>query len=208
MTLNEIRKGYTCNNIILLVSSAFLSSSMGLTLMSCSATGDEGGPAISSLSAPTDTTTDATSDSTSNSSEAQQADQEDGEIAPSPDATAGVSSASISDSDDTMSLPLPSYEDAMSTTPQVETGATVSTQVTWNPSSDTDTAGYYVYYGKQPSGELGSCSYDQSQPVEAPPATITGLDPNTPYYFAISAFNEAESPCSIEIMIVTPPANS
>lgn len=182
---------------------AFLSSSLGLTLVSCSATGD-GGSAISNLSAPTD----ATSTPTANSSEAQQADQEDGGASPSPDATEGASSASISDSDDTESLPLPSYEDAMITTPQLETGVTVSAQVTWNPSSDTNTEGYYVYYGKQPSGELGSCSYEQSQSVEAPPATISGLDPNTPYYFAISAFNDAESPCSIEIMIVTPPANS
>ena len=30
--------------------------------------------------------------------------------------------------------------------------------------------------------------YETSQSVEAPPAIIAGFEPNTPYFFAISAF--------------------
>jgi hypothetical protein len=54
------------------------------------------------------------------------------------------------------------------------------------------------------------CSDGESQTVQAPSATITGLEPNTPYFFAIRAFNEneSESLCSNEITAVTPPAQS
>ncbi|MDF0651051.1 MAG: fibronectin type III domain-containing protein [Nitrospira sp.] len=56
--------------------------------------------------------------------------------------------------------------------------------------------------------EPSSCSSGESQAVEAPAATITGLEPNTRYAFAIRAFNESESLCSNEITAVTPPAES
>jgi hypothetical protein len=84
----------------------------------------------------------------------------------------------------------------------------VTARLTWDASSDPNVTGYYIYYGKQSSGEPGSCSYEESQAVETPPATITGLDPNTPYFFAISAHSESESPCSNEVLMVTPPAQS
>jgi hypothetical protein len=96
-------------------------------------------------------------------------------------------------------------------------------------------AGYSVYYRKQPlsepsseepaseepaseepaseepgSEEPSSCSSGESQAVAAPAATITGLEPNTRYLFAIRAFNgnESESLCSNEIAAVTPSAQS
>lgn len=88
----------------------------------------------------------------------------------------------------------------------------VTAKLTWDVSTDPHVAGYHVYYGKQSSGEYGSCSYEEGQTVEAPPAEINGLEPNTPYFFAISAYGgedgELESPCSNEVLIVTPPAQS
>jgi hypothetical protein len=138
------------------------------------------------------------------SSETQQVRQEDSSSV-SPDPTAELTSALSPDFSEEPTE-APSEDDATIAMPLPETG--VAVQVNWNPSPGTNTTGYYIYYGKQPSGELGSCSYGESQAVEAPPATIAGLEPNTPYYFAISAFNEAESPCSIEFMLITPSATS
>jgi hypothetical protein len=89
-------------------------------------------------------------------------------------------------------------------------------------------AGYNVYYRKQPlpepssedsSSEVpvseedgleepSSCSSGESQAVAAPAATITGLEPNTKYLFAIRAFNDSESLCSNEITAETPAAES
>ena|SRR5215472_15674897 len=37
-------------------------------------------------------------------------------------------------------------------------------------------------------------------------ATITGLAPNTTYYFAVSAYNGMSGPCSNEVSTVTPPS--
>ncbi|MBI5672474.1 MAG: fibronectin type III domain-containing protein [Nitrospirae bacterium] len=83
-------------------------------------------------------------------------------------------------------------------------------RLTWAVNPDPTVTGYRVYYGKESSGEPGSCSYEASQSVEAPPAIITGLEPNTPYFFAISAFggedSEAESPCSNEVLMISSPA--
>ena len=109
---------------------------------------------------------------------------------------------------------------------QTPTGVTA--HLTWDPPPDFEVAGYYIYYGKRSpeephseesssqetsseesnSEELTSCSRGERQAVEAPPATITGLEPNTQYLFAISAFNESESLCSNEITAVTPSAQS
>ncbi|MEK9140215.1 MAG: fibronectin type III domain-containing protein [Nitrospirota bacterium] len=96
----------------------------------------------------------------------------------------------------------------MMSVPFTPTEATA--RLTWATHPDPTVAGYRVYYGKESSGEPGSCSYETSQSVEAPPAIITGLEPNTPYFFAISAFGgeegEAESPCSNEVLVISSPA--
>lgn len=158
---------------------------------------------VSSLSTPTDATEGQTSELSADSVQAEPTAQEDS-IASSPTAEPiDIPPALVLASAEEDLPDPPSEEDPMIT--MTSTATDVTARLTWDPSSDTNTAGYYVYYGKQPSGELGSCAYEQSQAVETPPATISGLEPNTPYYFAISAFNEAESPCSIEVMMVTPP---
>jgi Fibronectin type III domain len=157
-----------------------------------------GGPTISSLSTPTD-------------------------------ATAGLDSAQAPQSEATDS----DGEDPTITMTPTPTGVTA--HVTWDPPPDIKVTGYQIYYEKRSSENQGSeksieeeldwsegsdrpeestpdkpslCSYGESQAVEAPSATIAGLEPNTPYAFAIRAFNESENLCSNEIPAVTPPAQS
>ena len=167
-----------------------------MPLAGCTGEG-AGGPAVSSLSTPTDATEGLDSDQASNSD--------------------------VADSD--------GEEDPIITMTPTPTGAIA--HVTWDPPRDTNVAGYKIYYRKLPSEEQRSeessseessseessseessseepsaCSYEERQTVEAPPATITGLEPNTQYLFAISAFNGSESLCSNEIMAVTPSAQS
>jgi hypothetical protein len=165
-----------------------------ISLAGCTGEG-AGGPIISSLSAPTDATTGSDLDQDAHS---EDVNHDDGD------------------------------EDPIITMVSAATGVTA--HVTWDRPSDIDVAGYSVYYGKHseetPSSEESSsenssaeesgseepdsCSRGESQAVESPSATITGLEPNTPYFFAIRAFNESESEsrCSNEIIAVTPPAQS
>jgi hypothetical protein len=169
-----------------------------MPLAGCSGEG-AGGPVISSLSTPTDTTAGLDSDLASDSEIEDSAGEEDPVI-------------------------------TMTSTP---TGVTAN--LTWDPPPNVKITGYQIYYEKHSSENQGSeesteedldgsegsarpedstsdkaslCSYGESQTVEAPSATIVGLDPGTPYVFAIRAFNESESLCSNEIQTVTPPAQS
>ena len=167
-----------------------------MALAGCTGEG-AGGPVISSLSTPTDAPTELESDQASDSDEADH-DHDGG------------------------------GEDPIITMTATPTGVTA--HVTWTRPSDIDVADYAIYYGKHseetassdesPSEDAGaaeveteepnSCSRGESQTVESPSATITGLEPDTSYFFAIRAFNESESEslCSNEIMVVTPPAQS
>ena len=116
-------------------------------------------------------------------------------------------------------------EDPTITMTATSTG--VSAHVSWVHPPDMNVAGYNVYYRKQPaepgseesasaelasedssSDEASSCSSGEYQAVEAPAVTITGLEPDTRYAFAIRAFNESESLCSNEIVMLTPSAQS
>ncbi len=169
-----------------------------MPLASCSGEG-AGGPAISSLSKPTN-------------------------------ATARLDSGSATDSDIEDSA---GEEDPVITMTSTPTGVTAD--LVWDPPPDIKITGYQIYYAKRSPENQGSeefaeeyldgseesdrpeepvsdkpslCSYGESQTVEAPSATIVGLEPNTPYVFAIRAFNELESLCSNEIPAVTPPAQS
>lgn len=84
--------------------------------------------------------------------------------------------------------------------------ATTSVSLAWNPVPDSSVYAYFVHYGKQTTGQAGSCNYTYSTFVGSPSATITGLDPNTQYYFSVSAYNGLESTCSNEVSTVTPSA--
>jgi hypothetical protein len=85
-------------------------------------------------------------------------------------------------------------------------GATAS--LAWNPVSDPSVTAYFVHYGQQSPNQSGSCVYESSISVDSPSATITNLDPNTLYYFTVSAYNGLESACSNEVSTVTPPASA
>ena len=73
----------------------------------------------------------------------------------------------------------------------------------WRPVHDPSVIGYFVYYSRRSSGQPGSCTYDSSMYVNSPSATVPNLDPHTTYYFAVSAYNGLESPCSEEISTIT-----
>ena len=83
------------------------------------------------------------------------------------------------------------------------TAATASLE--WLPVEDPSVIAYFVHYGRQSPGQPGSCTYESSMYVDSPSATITNLDPNTLYYFSVSAYNGLESPCSDEVSTVTSP---
>ena len=57
------------------------------------------------------------------------------------------------------------------------TGATAS--LSWDPIMDSDFLHYTVHYGKQSSGDGGSCNYEHSVDVVEPVALVTGLEFNT-----------------------------
>ena len=85
-------------------------------------------------------------------------------------------------------------------------GATVSLK--WDPVLGSTVSAYFVYYGKQSPNQSGSCMYERSISVDSSSATVSNLDPNTLYYFSISAYNGRESPCSEEVSTVTPSASA
>ena len=169
-----------------------------MRLVGCSNDGGGGGgPVISSLSTPTDAAAGSDSDHAHHSGAADSDGEEDPTITMTP------------------------------------TPAGVIAHVTWVHPPGMSVAGYDIYYRKQPaaepssaessseepaseepasgdfdSEEQSSCSSGERQTVESPAATITGLEPNTRYSFAIRAFNESESLCSNEITVMTPSTQS
>ena len=84
-------------------------------------------------------------------------------------------------------------------------GTGITASLAWQPVEDPSVMGYFVYYGRQSAGQPGGCHYEGSTYVESPSATVENLDPNTLYYFSVSAYNGLESPCSEEVSTVTPP---
>ena len=82
-----------------------------------------------------------------------------------------------------------------------------SASLSWEPSIHHTAVSYTVHYGKQSSGEVGSCNYENSVDVSEPFAFITGLEFDTQYYFAVSAYSEhGRSRCSNEGSKLTPEA--
>jgi Fibronectin type III domain len=173
-----------------------------LPLAGCSDDG-QGGPSISSLSTPTDNQPSENTEADTTSTETAANEQDDPTISTAPTEIEPVPSE-VAEADP--ETPVAGLEGE--SIPFTPTEATA--RLTWAVNPDPTVTGYRVYYGKESSGEPGSCSYETSQSVEAPPAIITGLEPNTPYFFAISAFGgeegEAESPCSNEVLMISSPA--
>ena len=77
--------------------------------------------------------------------------------------------------------------------------------LSWNPVISSSPISYTVHYGKQSIANPGACNYEHSVDVQEPHATITSLDLDTDYYFAVSAFNGARSLCSAEVSKRTSP---
>jgi len=178
-------------------------------LIGCSGEG-EGGPVISSLSTPADAMAGPSSDLAPGSTGVHQAGQEHPIASPPSDATTDFTSNPAPDSiydDDPPPRSASPDEEPVLTVTSTPKGVTV--RLYWQHSSDANIFGYYVYYGKQPAQESGSCSaYEANQAVDAPPATITGLEHDTLYFFAVKKFNESENACSDEIIVTTPPAET
>ncbi len=210
MLRNAISLGLYHRNFTIAMAQVIVLGLIVLPLAGCDADGG-GGPAISSLSTPTDNSPSrgAASDTDSaTTTPGGKGEQEDSMVS----MTSGPMEDMIPESDEpeppgTGSDEIDDPSVSVTSTP---TGATA--RLTWDASADPNVEGYFVHYGKQSSSEYASCSYEESQRVGAPPATITGLDPNTVYFFAISAFgesqSEAESPCSNEVTVVTPAVQS
>ncbi len=193
-----------------------------LPLASCTGGDGDSGPMISSLDTPMeDDMTDSSSDPSNselalNDPEPDMGGEEPlpiweeaGDFTPSPDDVASdpnVSGSEGEEEDLIGSLPIPPGDNPVISMASTPTGATAN--LTWQSSSDPKRKGYYVYYGKQPSESPGVCSYEERIAVDAPPVTIAELEPNTPYFFAVSTYDSFESPCSNEVTAITPPAGT
>jgi chitinase len=86
----------------------------------------------------------------------------------------------------------------------------------WNPNSEPDLLGYYIYYQEgvstvaNPAGAtrvtiaLDDPGFDAANPGYS----LTGLKDGTPYYFAVSAYNAAgESELSAEVFLTKGPGD-
>jgi fibronectin type III domain protein len=82
----------------------------------------------------------------------------------------------------------------------------VTASLDWTPVPDPSVSAYFVHYGRQSPHHPGSCAYEHSVSVDSPSATLSNLDPDTRYYFTVSAYNGLESACSNEVSTVTPPS--
>ena len=80
---------------------------------------------------------------------------------------------------------------------------TATAALSWDPVTDPSVSAYFVHYGRQSPAQAGSCTYENSVSVDSSSATVTNLDPNTLYYFTVSAYNGLESACSNEVLMVT-----
>lgn len=194
-------------NLTIALVSLLVMSTIVLPLAGCSDNG-QGGPSISSLSTPTDNQPSENTEADTTSTDTDANEQDDPTISEAPTEIEPFPSEVAEADSEPLVAGLEGEDNPMISSPFSPTEATA--RLTWAVNPDPTVTGYHVYYGKESSGEPGSCSYERSQSVEAPPAIITGLEPNTPYFFAISAFGgeegEAESPCSNEVLMISSPA--
>ncbi|MDH4083978.1 MAG: fibronectin type III domain-containing protein [Nitrospira sp.] len=192
---------------------------IALPLTGCSDNEGGGGPAISSLSTsadtnePTNTTDDSTLDPTLEEPVLGGEEPIDSPLllAEGTDADSSTDLVPDLNASDPEEDSLASLIDAPQGKPTISMASTptgAAASVMWQPVPDPKVKGYYVHYGKQPSEDPGVCAYDDRIAAEAPDVTIAELEPNTPYFFAVSAYGSLESPCSSEASAITPPAGA
>jgi hypothetical protein len=112
--------------------------------------------------------------------------------------------------DVTISTPTSSTSSSTPTS-LTSTPTTASASLAWNAETDPSVIGYYLHYGLQSPNSSGSCTYANSvyfpltslANASLPSVSVSGLAPGTSYYFAVSAFNGSESPCSAEVSKTT-----
>jgi len=90
------------------------------------------------------------------------------------------------------------------------TGFAADFLLEWNPNSESDLQGYYVYYQEASSVTADPAAAtkvqipldDQGFDKNSPSQTLSGLKADTLYYFAVSAYNAArESDLSNEVSL-------
>ena len=89
----------------------------------------------------------------------------------------------------------------------IASATTTAASLAWDPLPDPNVVGYYVHYGPQSPNSSGSCVYAHKTyyPLSSlanttsPRATVSGLALGTTYFFAVSANNGIEGPCSNEV---------
>ena len=120
------------------------------------------------------------------------------------DTTAGTTTTDTSTGTTTTTDTTFTTSTTTSTSSTTTSGVTsVSVSLAWDAVPDSSVTGYYVYYGTQSPNTSGSCVYQQSQFTTSTVFTVEGLTPGTTYYFAVSAYNGLQSPCSAEVSTVT-----
>jgi hypothetical protein len=96
---------------------------------------------------------------------------------------------------------------SVSTAPSSD-AATIQVSLGWREVPDQTVSGYVIHYGTSSPGSQGSCNYDRAQFFSSNAGTVGELAPNTRYFFAVSAYNGLEGPCSREVSTVTPSTSS
>ncbi len=142
-------------NLTIALVSLLVLSTIVLPLAGCSDNG-QGGPSISSLSTPTDNQPSENTEADTTSTETAANEQDDPTISEAPTEIEPFPSE-VAEADPEPLVAGPEGEGI----PLTPTEATA--RLTWAVNPDPTVTGYHVYYGKESSGEPGSCSYEASQ---------------------------------------------
>ncbi len=97
----------------------------------------------------------------------------------------------------------PQNTPSVTTSTDTATGAAI-VSLGWQHVADSTVIGYVVHYGSFSPNSEGSCGYDHAEFFSSNEGTIGALSHGTRYFFAVSAFNGLEGPCSREVSTVTP----